>query len=270
MTKSTFYFPYIGGKNKEFDLIAHFIKFAGIDKIVEPFAGSGAFSFNCFWSGFNGDFYLNDNDPFLIAFLKDVQKNGSKHYIDWTNRIIGKELTKERHDAVIERHKTRPTLETFFYYNKIYAFHKGLFPNRVGRRRRPFADDIFTEIDAFFRSKHVHYSNLDYSAIFNKFKEDKRALLFLDPPYFESFNNKYYAYQNGDTPDDVRMYRDIAEFIKTCKCKVVMVVNAHEYLKELFKGYIKHTYRKRYEIPTRKKDGKVSQNKATHILVSNF
>jgi hypothetical protein len=55
------------------------------------------------------------------------------------------------------------------------------------------------------------------------YKDDEEAFLFLDLPYLYSDNSNY-ASQIRDT-DMTQIVVDIIEFLKTCKCKVMLVIN---------------------------------------------
>jgi len=75
------------------------------------------------------------------------------------------------------------------------------------------------------------FSDFDYTHIFNSYRNNEDAFLFLDPPYLFSDNNNC-ASQVRDT-DMTQIIVDIFRFIKTCKCKVMLIINKLNLLQEL-------------------------------------
>ena len=275
MSKVNFYFSYMGGKAREYKYIKPLIKFADVDKIVEPFCGSAAMSYACFKDGFTGEYFLNDNDRELIGFLNDVKQNGSAKYVEHALNIMSNEFTKEKHDNVIKQYKQAKTLEGFFYYNKVYNFRKGLYPDPAVRAVI-ISPGMYNEIDKFYRNDRVKYSCNDYRAIFEQFKDDEKALLFLDPPYFSSFNSKYSDFSgtsaeaDGTLKDNTQMYVDIANYLKTAKCKIIMIINSNAIVNELYRDFIGEQYTKQYNLTQKVKQGKGIKNKTGHMVVTNI
>ena len=102
-------------------------------------------------------------------------------------------------------------------------------------------------------------TDLDYSLIFNMYHDDEKAFLFLDPPYTFSYNSHYES--QSINPDTTQIIVNIYKFMKTCKCKVLMVVNSLDIVKYMFRKFIKGEYIKTYGIY--KKNSK-------HIIISNY
>ena len=102
-------------------------------------------------------------------------------------------------------------------------------------------------------------TNLDYTEVFKTYKDDPNAFLFLDPPYLFSDNSNY-ASQVRDT-DMTQIIIDILEFIKYCKCKVMLIINKLNLLEYLFKDNIKGEYLRIYQI---------SKKRAKHLVISNY
>ncbi len=95
--KGCFYTGYVGNKRSENPLLEPYLNLNGINKIIEPFCGSSAFS-RWIYENYEGqyEYYSNDIDAGLIAWLKDIKQDGCKKYFDYSNeQLIG--LTKEKH-----------------------------------------------------------------------------------------------------------------------------------------------------------------------------
>ena len=106
--------------------------------------------------------------------------------------------------------------------------------------------ETYKELDNFFQSKQLRVSNKDYQEIFEKYKDNEKALLFLDPPYFLSDNSGYYAkgIEFGGQKRDKKQFEDptkaypiIRRYMKKAKCKVIMIINECSLLKEYFKKF---------------------------------
>lgn len=105
--------------------------------------------------------------------------------------------------------------------------------------------------------------------IFEKYKDDEKWFLFLDPPYL-SWNNKYYFWfcceneklnEDKFIFDNTEIYINIKNFIETCKCKILLIINKNKIIEYLFKNYIKGEYVKIYQL---------WKNKWYHLIISNY
>ena len=84
-------------------------------------------------------------------------------------------------------------------------------------------------------------------------------LFFLDPPYLFS-NNSSYCPQNTDTDmTDIVIY--IHEYLQTCKCKVMMIINDLKLLRWIFKDNVKTQYNRTYQLSKKNMD---------HLVITNF
>ena len=107
--------------------------------------------------------------------------------------------------------------------------------------------------------KNALITNDVYTTIYDKYKDNENAFLFLDPPYLFSNNSGYFP-QNGDN-DMTMIIVDTLDFIKTCKCKVMLVINKLNILEYLFKDYVKLEYGKIYQI---------TKKGIKHLVVTNY
>ena len=265
---SLFYFSYTGSKRSEMKHIMPFIKDLKYDKVIEPFAGSCAFSLHLYIKeNKKVKYILNDNDHTHIEFLKYVQKNTSKPLVEFLINET-KNNSKENFKMHIEEYKTNPNIFNYYYYHKHYNFRQGLYPMPELKRRQNYEGLSYPKTDEFFKNATIIEG--DYKNILEKYKNDTKALIFLDPPYFSSSNSDYAsfkkdkkkkAFEKGVIKDMTGYYVQCIEYLKTCKCKVLMILNSNELMDYIFKDYIKKKYKKQYSMT--KKD-------AEHILITNF
>ena len=105
----------------------------------------------------------------------------------------------------------------------------------------------------------ANVTNNDFRITCDKYKNDKTAFLFIDPPYINSCND---FYSDDSSIDDIdKFYEYLTDLLKTCKCKIMIVVNNALLMRLLFKDFIKHKYGKKYE---------ASKKKAEHIIITNY
>ena len=206
-------FSYTGHKQpKEIKLFDKYL--TDINKyniIIEPFCGH--FGFSTYYSDkFKGNYVFNDNNKILIDIFNDVKAGNIKDYIDIINTFKntntykgktyintfkkldnGKRETfqfkdllkdldlKDKHDYVLYK--------KFCNYNRL--FHK--IKNDVNEETYKYLVDILNK------------STLtcgDFKDCINKYKDDEKALIYLDPPYFQSSNLDYDTYVGNKTHDE--------------------------------------------------------------------
>lgn len=266
-----FYFSYVGGKNREMKYIDDIID--NLDKetiknIIEPFAGSSAFSRYMFFNKeYNKcNYIINDNDKELIDFYKQIKKNGSNSLVDALNKKIDEKHTKETHKKLYSEYKETKDVQiknTNLYILKKFCFKRiEIFSSRIPKKKEYYYIDNF-----YNKYNNLKIYNDDFIKIIDKYKNDSTALIFLDPPYFDSFNSVYFMYEKDKTTenkikiDNTKMYIDILEYLKNCKCKIIMIINSNKILDYLYKDYIKKRYNKTYQM---------SKKNTEHIVCTNF
>jgi site-specific DNA-adenine methylase len=257
------YFQYYGSKRLDLKHFQHlFPKLDETNIFVEPFCGSCSVSLHIEKTTPNPpNFHLNDNDPELINFYVDVKRRGGiKYYLDEINKM-GRSSKNEFIQA-IDNH---PDPWVQWYANKKFRYRgqgKGSYIefhrlNKTG----PFTHKI-PESDKLITKAGI--TCLDYMDIFNQYKDNEKAFLFLDPPYLDSFNSEYndLKREKGQTiKDSTRVFIDILNLLKTCKCKVLFIINANAMTEYLYKPYIKGFYNKTYQMTKRV---------TTHFICNNY
>ena len=103
------------------------------------------------------------------------------------------------------------------------------------------------------------FTNEDYINIFNKYKNDEKAFIFIDPPYLFSDNSRYFP--QNEFKDMTSIIIDILELLKTAKCKVMLIINKLNILEYLFKDFIRGEYIKTYSL---------TKKKMKHLIITNY
>jgi site-specific DNA-adenine methylase len=81
-------------------------------------------------------------------------------------------------------------MESWFYTNLVYNIRPGLFP--LGRKFKDNFDYLKNvPINNFLNTENIEFHNIDGIDILNKYKDNNKALIFLDPPYLMSCNDYY-------------------------------------------------------------------------------
>lgn len=251
---SYFYFSYSGNKRFEVKHILELVKINlnDYDKIVEPFCGSFAFSIYLYdVLKLDVDYILNDNDKQLINLLMDIKKNNSDKYFDFCQSKS--KVDKDEFIKIISEKDNK--LLNYFYYNKIYNIHKGMYPMSRECKANKTKKHIIT--DEFLKRPQTYITNNDFKETLEKYKDDEKALLFLDPPYIGTCNSSY-----NDLYDNCADYIVfIVEYLKDCKCKVILSYNFCKIINYLFKDYNIIKYNHKYQ---------TTKNKNVHCIITNI
>lgn len=266
-----FYFAYFGNKRREIPLIEKeitaLIESGQIDKIVEPFCGSGALSFHLHKKyGDKLEYHLNDNDGRLIDFLTEIKKQGScKSFFDYINEVC-KDLTKERFADIVKKGKP-DNLRDWVFSRKVYGSRHFQCPVINGPRKYGGYDYTkYEKLDSFVTSEKTHFTHGDYLQCFQKYRDDPKALIFVDPPYLDSFNSCYLSHSGislsaeREIIDMTRVFIDIVELLQN-RAKVVTIQNSNHLTRHLYRDFFQFEYAKNYSL-TRKN--------TQHAIFANF
>jgi len=274
MTKHNFFFSYVGGKGKDMPHIKKYIPNSGIKLIAEAFCGSGAFSRSIYYDNDNNvsmKYHLNDIDTHLIKFYKNIKLNKLSSYIEYFNDNIPKyydedvnKPTEKWRKLSRERNKIKINNNMLWYLYK-RACSRGCLLD-YGRVKKGYNVSDFDDCIKFYTEKEIKYTNYDYMKIIELYKNNKSALIFLDPPYFSSFNSSYNGYYPSETEnkiiiDNTEMYINILEALRTAKCKIMLIINSNHITRFIYKDYIRGSYGKRYDI---------SGRTCEHIVCCNY
>ncbi len=269
---SLFYYSYYGCKRLDYKFYSQYLPdLTNITTIIEPFCGSCFNSLKYYTDGHKDKLYIMvDNDDKFIGFLQYIKKYGSNQLIKEYNNALplysGKDC-KVNYDKFITKYKMMKDEDQYKYYlvfNRCRGIREGLAPTT--KKFKQIENDYFKETDEFF--KHAQIICCDYLDIIKKYMHDEKAFIFLDPPYFSSFNTNYKAYGKNEEKDDesniidnTKMYIELLDIFKTSKAKLMMIINSNAITNFIYKDYIKSRYNKLYQI---------TKKKTEHLIIRNF
>lgn len=253
------FFSYWGGKRLEIPIFEKYIP-KDYKLFVDPFVGGGALYF-----------YLNpkkavinDTDPYVIEFYKYIKNRGGFAIQKWMNREpFNASLYKSvnNNDTMNQIYK--------WYFLKKYAFSgkisykkDGIIRGSTTFQARRLGSNVITDqlVDKDYIDllKRTHIYNDDYVNIMKRYN-NKDVFMFLDPPYFKTEEPYFEDFTEEDQ-------RELNKLFKESKSKILMIINDDPLIRELYKGYIKGSYRLKYE-STRYMTGKP---KAKHLIITNY
>ena len=254
--KNHFLMPYAGNKRNECEDLYNEIKnkLDVITTIMEPFCGSSAFSYYISTKHPNKyEYILNDNNKFLIQ-LYSIAKD-EKKLIKLVQILNSKlqDIDKDKYKIIINE----DNIIGWIIKNKIYNLKPGLFPNDTTTRPllKSFDYMLTCPVINFLRNEKIKFYNVDAITLIEKYKNNKKCLIFLDPPYLISCNDMY-----KDAKVNVYEYL-FNNKIENMKAFVLLCLESNWIIKLLFNGLIKKEYDKQYQM---------TKKKTTHIIISNF
>ena len=228
--------------------IKHFKQFLPLDIeiIIEPFAGGFAVSKYYVKNNICVNVHINDNDEQLFYIYKHY-----KDYIGMRNFIQDKFIGEDWRDYK----KLKPCIlelpyNTYLlnYYCNHFIYRGALHTLRLSR--------IYNETEKKILDTALITCD-DYLNIFEQYKNNEKAFLFLDPPYIFSDNSTY----NMMDTDNTEMVPKIYEFMLTCRCKVLLIINDLEIIRYIFKNFVKGCYNKIYQI---------GKKRSRHLIICNY
>jgi len=238
----------LGAKDNDLKFFKHLLPL-DVKIVVEPFGGSFAIIKHFYKDTNKYTFHINDNDEnlyYTYLHYEDLINEYKKLCHTFRNEFGSESRGMEEHfNGLTHIH---PKLK--IYMHKTFFIRGKMFKAVKSFNYNPIERDI---LDVGI------LSDFDYTHIFNIYRNNEDAFLFLDPPYLFSDNNNY-ASQVRDT-DMTQIIVDIFRFIKTCKCKVMLIINKLNLLQELFKKYLKGEYLKIYQI---------GKKKSYHLIITNY
>lgn len=235
-------FPLVRVGNKQKD-IKFFEKYLpdkkDITTVAECFAGSFAVIRNCFYDVDNivcADNDLEFRQRCINVFNNLEEYNNEKVLIN----KISKEKIGQGHEHLCVNHDEFKNIKD----NLKYIINEDI-------SCRGFIKPILPTTLDYNNLKQLYYKIKwydDFKEVFELYKNDDKAFLFLDPPYFNSFNGAYKGYVDNkkNVIDNTGIYIDIYEFMKVAKCKVMLIVNGCKIMEHIFKEYYKDKYNKTY------------------------
>ena len=186
----------------------------------------------------------------LYIISKDEKKfkNLYENIIKIQETITNKEL----YDGIVTKAK-QGDLCSWIYVNKAYNIRPMIYHNGKITVK---SWDLFLNapILEFIRTAKITFLNKDALEIYNEYKMNSKAFIFLDPPYLLSSNSFY-----KDPTANIYEYL-FDNDIRKNKALVILCLENNWIIKLLFKGCKYITYVKKYE---------VSKKITEHIIIIN-
>jgi len=225
-----------GNKETDIKFFKHLFP-PNVQTIVEPFAGS--FAVSKYMYDDNKKYHINDLDEDLFYiyqnhqnyknFLLQIKEDAKNYDLRRNGKKEGakflQDIKLKNYDEKLLKHFIKHCVTSYsVWVTKSTNYNKN--ENQI--------------------LNNATITNKDYMEILNQYKDDDKAFLFLDPPYLLSNNSSYVP--QSENQDSTKILIDILEYMKTCKCKVMLVINKLYIITLLFKDYFKLDYTRKYQI----------------------
>ena len=248
------HFPcsYYGNKRLE---IVHFEKYLikpETKTIIEPFGGTAAVSF-----------YLNQKYPDRFNFIAYDTSSVIDNIYKALAKVEGEYFTQELIDATAK------------CSNELLWLH--------GHKAKTVQTKLTKkqlEFIKFIKSDKFKFICADWKTDIEKLASDPTNTIFLDPPYFDSYNQLYFTeakiFKKSDicsvsAMDLTFIFCEICELIKKgYAANIVMVSSSVSILKYIFMDFITGEYSVKTGINCVKVDGKMCKKQRSHIIASNL
>lgn len=258
-----FYFSYPGNKRKEIKNLDNLLENVKYTKVVEPFGGSCAFSISEYLKNKDLEIYISDIDDELTSFCNNFYKN-DELIMNIVLNIVSNIHNKEDYDRFYKKFCNKIDNNNIIDFCAYYLFKRTFFGIRPGvyyRNRKITLNSLKKNKDylnEFF--KNHTYNCVDYKTIFEQFKNDEDVLLFLDPPYLNSYCD---FYKNIDCKINFDvLWEDIYDLFDNGKCKIILIVDNNFFMRKLFEKWLYISYDKQYST--------FKSKKTVHNVFCNF
>lgn len=264
---SRFYFSYLGNKRLELKYIDDIIDWDAFDTVVEPFAGSAALTLELYSRGLGKRHVLNDADPHLTGMLKFIKESSSQPLYDYCRDRLNPEEFNMHHKL-----PAGPDLTVFeyFYRQRVRSEFNRTHKIPVKWPSLDRGPKLITT-DACLSAAII--TNSDWRTCIDLYKDDPRALVFLDPPYFNSFNQSYYGMDgvkvdlDGHILDGTALFLEMLEYLKTAAATIVVITNSCAIIDYIYEPFIRLRYNKKYASCVTLRTGEFVNKSTSHILL---
>jgi len=251
-----------GGKSDE---IKQFIKYVPKDYnlYLEPFVGGGSVYFHLE----PPKAVIADVHTELIDLYNSIKNGKAREIYEFMEEHLNDEETYYQirdHmpiDSPLDNAKR-------FYYQRKTCFRGMLRYNKSGKFNIPFGryksikyeelkDERYTKL-----LSRTDILNTSFETIFKEYN-DPNNFMFLDPPYDSEFTDYGYCQFGKDE------HLKLANCFKSTNIKCLMIIGRTPFIEELYKGYIKETYKKKYRFKLY--DGRIGDDINTdHLVIANY
>lgn len=253
-------FPLViyGSKTKELKKLERFFPL-DVKTVIEPFAGSFAV-IRYFYSDDKYMKIINDSDTDLINLYLRIAEDP-----DAISAYYDEILKNPEHSnstlikAQITALGCPKLLDTFVI--------KGMFKGRTIISKQT----TIKPLSAFFNKDNIDLFNEDWRVIMDEYKDNPDAFIFLDPPYFNSFNLAYYEFKSDveatniakdkNIKDNSLMFIEMLTYLKTSKAKIMIIISETALTDYILKEFKRFSYPKTYG---------TTGKKTNHIIYTNY
>jgi 16S rRNA G966 N2-methylase RsmD len=163
---------------------------------------------------------------------------------------FSKDNNKEKYNKIIKEDK----FENWFYKNKFYCLKPGLYPIDEKRQKTNFSNIKKAPIIKFLMEEDIELYEEMGEDLIELYKNNTKALIFLDPPYLQSCNDFYLESR-------VNIYEYLSiNTIDKMEATILLCLENNWIIKLLFNNFIKSSYNKKYEM---------TKKRTTHLIISN-
>lgn len=251
-----------GGKGREIKFFKSYYP-EKFDTYIEPFVGGGA----VFFDMEHKSNVINDVHENLINFYKQIQLGNADKIYELMSQHLNEEKT---YYYVRDEFKINNEIEQafrFFYLRKT-CFRGMLRYNKNGKFNIPYGRyktynyEILKNKNYETLLKNTNIMLGDMREVFNQYN-DENNFVFLDPPYDSTFTD--YGYCKYDKKN----HEELAERFKQTKNKCLMIIGETPMINELYDGYIKDKFHKKYAFKIY--DGRVGDEIDNyHLIITNY
>jgi 16S rRNA G966 N2-methylase RsmD len=271
MKLDRFLFCYNGNKFNEITKMKKKVKLDinNYNIIAEPFCGIFGFSRCVFDENFKGEIWLNDLDPLLIEALTILKNNPDKIFniIDEASKKYDELDNKYAKSMRLDKHlnSSHDELIKSYILRCMCGFRGNLLMlNKLKYKLKNYKEKL-DDYTLFF--KKVKLFNLDYNEFIKLLPNNNKTLIYLDPPYLNSYNMDYNKFcektiNENIIKDNTIIYIDILKLLKKLKTHIIMTINGNALMKYIYNKYLIYEEDKTYQHK--------NKNKTTHITISNF
>jgi hypothetical protein len=252
--KNHFYICYFGNKRQEIEEIYNNLNLDNIDTIIEPYCGSQSMSYFISTKKPNLKYIFNDNNEYLremYEIMTDIDKTQN------FNKKIQELLIEIDNDKInyLKLIKEQ-NVYSWFIKSKYYRIHPGMFPTDCKWLYKNI--ETYPIYDFYNENKHnITFTSIEGIECYEKYKQDNKKLLLLDPPYMNA-NNDFYLKKHG-----INIYEYLYNNpIENELSNVMLILEGIWIIKLLFQNSKIVSYDKTYSTGLKKQ--------TKHLLIKNF
>ena len=205
-------FSICGNKDNEMQtIIQNLPNMNDIDIIIEPYCGSFSLTRHLLLLYPNKQYICNDNDESMIQSYKELQDDDKCKVL--INFFKDFEIQDKHHYDTFKKEKT---IQSHIFTNIIYRIRNGMYDCK----KHKFNDRDINRLIHFNKAyKNIEFICGDASIIIDKYKNNDKAFIFLDPPFLLTCS--FYSNPSLDA------YFELLKNIQNIKCKFLGVGGDH-------------------------------------------